>query len=67
MKLKETHTQEVAALKVGVDRKTANKYIQEGKLPSELKQQREWLTRPDCFQEVWPTLASMLTVMPQLI
>ena len=66
MKLKETHTQEVAALKVGIDRKTANKYIQEGKLPSEIKQQREWLTRSDCFQEVWPTLAAMLINAPGL-
>ena len=41
MKLKKTDSQEVAGLKVGITRKTAGKYIGEGKLPSELKQQRE--------------------------
>ena len=66
MKLNQINSQEVAALKVGVDRKTASKYIEAGKLPSELKKQREWSTRSDCFVEVWPTLAAMLTNAPGL-
>lgn len=66
MKLKQINSQEVAALKVGVDRKTASKYIEAGKLPSELKKQREWSTRSDCFVEAWPTLAAMLTNAPGL-
>ncbi len=66
MKLKQTHSQEVAGLKVGVTRKTARKYIKESKLPSELKQQRNWLTRSDCFEEVWPKLAAMLQNAPGL-
>ena len=66
MKLKKTHGQEVAGLKVGVTRKTAGKYIREGKLPGELKQQRDWLTRSDCFHDVWPTLAAMLANAPGL-
>ena len=66
MKLKQIESQEVAALKVGIVRKTAGKYIKEGKLPSDLKKQRGWLTRSDCFEEVWPTLAAMLDNAPGL-
>ena len=66
MKHKQIESQEVAALKVGVDRKTARKYINEGKLPSELKKPRDWLTRSDCFEDIWPTLAAMLFNAPGL-
>ena len=50
MKLKQISSQEMAALKVDIDPKTARKYIKAGKLPTELKKQREWLTRSDCFE-----------------
>lgn len=66
MKLKHTHSQEKAALKAGVDRKTASKYIKAGKLPSECKQLRGWRTREDCFEEVWPRLEKMLENSPGL-
>ena len=66
MKLNQIESQEVAALKVGVVRKTASKYIKAGKLPSELKKERDWLTRSDCFEEVWPTLKAMLQNAPGL-
>ena len=66
MKLKQTANQEVAALKVDIDPKTARKYIKAGKLPTELKQQRDWLTRSDCFEDVWPTLTAMLQNAPGL-
>jgi hypothetical protein len=66
MKLKNITTQEVAALKVGVARKTASKYIEASKLPSEMKKKRDWSTRSDCFEAVWPTLADMLTNAPGL-
>lgn len=66
MKLKYTQTQEVSALKVGVDRKTARKYLRFGKLPSELKEARQWRTRRDSFEEIWPTLEAMLTNAPGL-
>lgn len=66
MKEKHTKTQEVAALKAGIDRKTARKYIKEGKLPSELKKDRDWRTRSDVFETVWPELTVMLKNSPGL-
>ena len=47
-----------AAMKAGMDRKTARKYMKEGKLPSELKKPRDWRTRSDPFAEHWPELES---------
>lgn len=43
----------MAALKVGVHRKTAGKYLKAGKLPSELVKPRSWRTREDPFGEDW--------------
>ena len=44
---------EVAARKAGMDEKTARKYRELGKLPSENKPKRWWKTRIDIFNEVW--------------
>jgi len=66
MKDKHTNTQAVAALKSGIDRKTARKYIKEGKLPNELKKDRDWRTRSDVFEPVWPELVAMLDSAPGL-
>jgi hypothetical protein len=60
MKMNNINTKEVAALKAGVDRKTARKYLKEGELPSELKQIRHWKTKPDIFESAWPILEAML-------
>ncbi|MFY0573246.1 hypothetical protein ACN28S_63090 [Cystobacter fuscus] len=35
----------LAAARAGMDRKTARKYVKEGKFPSELEQERTWRTR----------------------
>ena len=56
----------VAALRAGMDRKTAGKYVREGKLPSELRETRTWRTRSDPFEEVWPELAAMLSDADEL-
>jgi len=56
----------LAALKAGMDRKTARKYLDEGKLPSELKARREWRTRADPFAEDWPALKALLKEAPEL-
>ena len=60
----------LAALKAGMDRKTARKtarkYIKEGKLPSQLKNARQWRTREDPFAEDWEVIAKMLTDAPEL-
>ena len=44
----------MAALKTGMDRKTARKY-RRGKLPSEEAREHDWSARPDAFAEVWAT------------
>lgn len=55
-----------AAMKAGMDRKTARRYVAAGKLPSEMKQPRWWRTRPDPLAEDWPTVAAMLAETPEL-
>jgi transposase len=57
---------EKAALRSGMDPKTARKYEGEGKLPSELKQQRDWRTRPDPFEEDWEEIRTRLMDAPEL-
>ena len=56
----------IAALKTGMDEKTARKYRKHGKLPSELRQEHTWLTRKDPFEEVWGNIKSMLELNPGL-
>jgi hypothetical protein len=55
----------LAAMRAGVDRKTAAKYRDEGKLPSELKAPRSWRTREDPFDEVWPVIEAKLVDAPE--
>ncbi|HEY5553167.1 MAG TPA: IS21 family transposase [Opitutaceae bacterium] len=56
----------LAAMRAGVDRKTARKYAQGGKLPSELVEARDWRTREDPFVEHWPELEALLSDSPGL-
>jgi hypothetical protein len=56
----------LAAMRAGVDRKTARKYVAVGKLPSELAQPRNWRTHEDAFLDHWPELEAMLTEAPAL-
>ena len=55
-----------AALRAGMDRKTARKYARLGKLPSELREPRWWRTRPDPFERVWDEVAARLADAPEL-
>jgi hypothetical protein len=55
-----------AAMKAGMHRETARKYVAAGQLPSELKQTRDWRTRPDPFEEHWPDIEAKLRVTPEL-
>lgn len=57
---------QTAADKVGMDRGTGRKYRRIGKLPSELRPDHDWRTRPDGFAEVWPWVAQQLLVNPGL-
>jgi ribosomal protein S21 len=58
---------ERAALKAGMDPKTARKYRRLGKLPSEVQRMnRNWRTRTDPFAEVWPHIEQLLRLNPGL-
>jgi hypothetical protein len=64
--LKTESTQQIAAAKAGMDVKTARKYIKAKRLPSELKKERHWRTRPDWFESVWPGIQEQLRANPGL-
>ena len=55
-----------AAMQAGMDRKTARRYVKEGRLPSELKEPRTWRTRTDPFAADWAELRTRLTDAPEL-
>ena len=56
-----------AACRAGIDRKTARRYWNMKRLPSELVgQPRRWRTRVDPFAAVWPEVAEWLEVAPNL-
>jgi hypothetical protein len=56
----------IAAIKAGMDEKTARKYRKLGKLPSELEQPHTWRTRQDPFEDSWDGIKSMLEINPGL-
>jgi len=56
----------IAAIKAGMDEKTARKYRKLEKLPSELQKQHTWRTRQDPFEDVWHEVKSMLEINPGL-
>lgn len=51
-----------AAAKADMDEKTARKYLRSGRLPSEMRVEHTWRTRPDPFSEVWEWVRSQLRV-----
>src|SRR5438270_5062146 len=63
---KTENTQELAAAKAGMDVKTARKYLNSAKLPSEDKPDREWRTRSDPFERVWGEVQQQLDGNPGL-
>ena len=56
----------LAAMRAGIDPKTARKYRALGKLPSEVPMERNWKTRPDPFDAAWPMLSAKLKDAPEL-
>ena len=58
--IQEEPTLATAAAKAGMDEKTARKYRDLEKLPSQTKRQRTWRTRKDAFEEVWPEILEIL-------
>ena len=55
-----------AARNADMDRKTARKYVKEGKLPSETAMPRAWRTREDPFAESWGEVEALLRQTPEL-
>jgi len=56
----------VAALKTGMDEKTARKYRRGERMPSELSERHWWRTRPDPFSDVWGAVEAQLKENPGL-
>ena len=56
----------IAAACAGMDEKTARKYRGLGKLPSEVKVEHSWRTRPDPFVAVWEEVKKKLENNPGL-
>jgi len=56
----------VAALRAGMHRNTARKYLESGQLPSERVSVRTWRTREDPFCEDWPEVSERLSAAPSL-
>lgn len=59
-------TQSIAALKAGMDEKTARKYLKNGKLPSQCRKEHNWRTRQDPFEREWDEIKEKLEVNPGL-
>jgi hypothetical protein len=57
---------EIASAKAGMDPKTARKYLQDRRLPSEMRQKHTWRTRPDPFADSWEEIRELLAVEPGL-
>jgi hypothetical protein len=55
-----------AAMKAGMHRETARKYVDAGELPSALVAPRDWRTRPDPFEEHCPAIEARLRATPEL-
>jgi hypothetical protein len=60
------NTKAAAAMKAGMDEKTARKYARSDKLPSEIKRAHTWRTRRDPFEDVWEELRRRLKINPGL-
>lgn len=59
-------TRGIAAAKAGMDEKTARRYVEAGKLPSELKIEHTWRTRSDPFEAYWEEVSEKLADNPGL-
>jgi hypothetical protein len=57
---------EMVSAKAGMDPKTARKYLQDRRLPSEMRQKHTWRTRPDPFADSWEEIRQLLAVEPGL-
>lgn len=56
----------LSAAKAGMDEKTARKYRDTGKLPSEMKKEHTWRTRVDPFEKDWEKIKEMISTEHRL-
>lgn len=56
----------ISALKAGMSRKAASKYIQSNILPSESKKDRHWKTHSDKLEAIWVEAIDYLKESPEL-
>ena len=61
-----THNMKLSALKAGVDRKTARKYLQSQASPEQLQKPHTWRTRADPLADIWTKASAMLAEAPEL-
>lgn len=62
----QTQNMSISALKAGVDRKRARKYLQSHQPPQQMQKPRSWRTQPDPLVKVWPKAQQMLSDAPEL-
>lgn len=62
----ETGNVSVSAMKAGMSRPTAQKYLKAGQPPQELQGKHTWRTREDPLEEIWPQALVMLEESPDL-
>lgn len=56
----------LSAMKSGMNRDTASKYIRDGTLPSEIDPVRDWRTREDPLEKIWEKAEAFLINSPGL-
>ena len=66
LEMNKQKSKSLAAVRSGMDEKTARKYVREGKLPSQLKKPRTYRTRKDRFDSVWEECQPLLEQNPGL-
>ena len=57
---------EYSAMKSGMNRKTAAKYLRLKKLPDEIIRTRDWRTREDPLEKIWEKAEAFLAEAPEL-
>jgi transposase len=55
-----------AAMKAGMDRKTARRYLKHGHGPATVRPARHWQTHADAFAAIWPEAVRWLEATPEL-
>jgi transposase len=56
----------MSAMKAGMSRNTARKYLRQGEVTEQRRVPHTWRTRPDPLEAIWPTALEMLREAPEL-